>query len=86
MIDRNYVAHLEREMEDCFRGYSRALNNRKAAVDRAMICAMKDEPIPFEIKANIVDADWDIDYYPRYLAELKAKYIEMIETINLPTF
>ena len=84
MTDATERERLELNMNEAFREYIRAqVNLRKAKSDIAEL-ALKNEPIPETLREAKMDAEWDIDYWPERLQEIKVEYIQLIREINLP--
>lgn len=84
MIDVAERDRLELNMNEAFREYIRAQVNLRIAEYNIAELALKNEPIPEALRETITDAEWDIDYWPRRLREIKDEYIQLIREIELP--
>lgn len=84
MIDVVERDRLELNMDEAFREYVRAQVNLRKALHEVAELALKNEPIPEALRETITDAEWDIDYWPRRLREIKDEYIQLIREIELP--
>lgn len=84
MIDVIERDRLDSNLAEAFRKFVLAqVNLRKAKSDIAEL-ALNNEPIPETLREAITDAEWDIDYWPQRLQEIKDEYIQLIREIELP--
>ncbi len=84
MIDVAERDRLDRNLAEAFHKFVLAqVNLHKAKADIAEL-ALKNEPIPEALREAKMDAEWEIDYWPQRLQEIKHEYIQLIKEIKLP--
>lgn len=84
MINTQKREKIEYEMTLCIREYSRAQAAWREVRNRIADLALESQPIPDELRGQLDEAAWAINYYPNYLESLKTDYIAMIKSINVP--
>lgn len=84
MIDVTERDRLDHDLAEAFRKFVLAqVNLHKAKADIAEL-TLNNEPIPEALREAITDAEWDIEYWPQRLREIKDEYIQLIKEIELP--
>lgn len=83
MINTQKREKFEYEMTMCVREHSKAQAVWREVRDRIADLALQSQPIPEELRTQLDEAAWAINYYPNYLESLKNDYIEMIKSINV---
>ena len=84
MIDTRTREKLEFDMAEAIREHGRAQVNLREATYEVAKLALKNEPIPQDLRDKISEAEWDLEYWPQRLAEVKKEYIQLIKDIEIP--
>ena len=84
MIDTRTREKLEFDIAEAIREHGRAQVNLREAIYEVAKLALKNEPIPQDLRDKISEAEWDLEYWPQRLAEVKEEYIQLIEDVEIP--
>lgn len=84
MLNSQKREKLEYEMTQCIREHSKAQAAWREVRDRVADLALESQPIPDELRGQLDEAAWALNYYPNHLESLKTDYIAMIKSINIP--
>ncbi len=82
MIDTRKREQIEFKIEQAFRDYNNATSDMTDIAQTLVTLAMREQPVPAELKQRLEECNSTVDFAKQQLAEAKAEYIALIERIR----
>lgn len=84
MIDTRTRENLEFGISQALREHDKAQFKFNLHRHQIVELALKNEPVPQDLRDEINQAQWNMEYWRESLKEKKEKYIQLIKDIEIP--
>ena len=85
MFNYSKCRKLEDQIERCLREYSKAQAQKRVLRNKIADLALEGKEISEDLRKKLNDVDWDLEYFPTRLNEIKVEYINLINQVDIPT-